>query len=157
MNLAAMDVIALVIFLGVIVLATVVGAQEMAAAVGADKGQVVQTVEAVEPAVELGKLSFGSTTVGTGAEFGHSKIPPKCKIGLRGSPGGLRSYNIYLEDGKNRKVNTSVFYKRVPKDTCLSRWFLYHTIPFIETPYIGHRWPAYHRRKWLVCHKALFS
>lgn len=64
----------------VIVLTAVVGTQETTAAVIADKGQVVQTVGAVEPAVELGKLSFGSTTVGTGAEFGHSKIPPKCKI-----------------------------------------------------------------------------
>lgn len=84
----------------VIVLTAVVGAQETAAAVGADKGQVVQTIGTVEPAVELGKLSFGSTTVGTGAEFGHSKIPPKYKISLRGSPGGLHLYSIYLEGGE---------------------------------------------------------
>lgn len=69
----------------------------MAAAVSADKGQVIQTVGAVEPAVELGKLSFGSTAVGAGAEFGHNKSPPKYKIGLRELPGGLHLYITYLE------------------------------------------------------------
>lgn len=81
----------------VIVLAMVVGAQEMAAAVGADKGQVVQTVGAVEPAVELGKLSFGSTTVGADLCGCHGESPPESikKVDTRV---GVYFYNIYAED-----------------------------------------------------------
>ena len=81
----------------VIILAAISGTQETTATVIADKGQIIQTVLTVEPSVELGKLSFGSTAVGTGTGFGHSKIPPKCKISLRESPGGLHLYITYLE------------------------------------------------------------
>ena len=64
----------------VVVLAAVVDAQEAAAAVGADEGQIIQAVLTVEMSVELGKLAFSSAAMGTDTGFGHGKIPPKCKF-----------------------------------------------------------------------------